>query len=234
MKTIKYLGILFFLVITLGCSNDDSSGALSVTYDQSVIENIFRQEGQTNVPTVNWMGEKGAFSATTLTSPEDDDLVGRVIFIDEATGVISWDTRVPLGVHEIVVTATSTEETATARIIFRNIFKNGFFIGGFNTDTSDEPDYSAIINDTQLILSEGGNVELIATDGSDFDGLGTWTIDGPIVTINFSTNDTPPKEIVMVGYMYASSGDFSGQWGTGLSQDNTVQNVMGVFGFEND
>ena len=233
MKRIAYSFLFILLQFSCG-SDDDSSNELRVTYDQSVIENIFRQEGQTNPPTVNWMGETGTFSATTLTSPEDDDLVGRVIFIDEATGVISWDNRVPLGEKEIVVTAVNTVETATTRITFRNTFKSGFFIGGFNTDISDEPDFSAIINDTQLVLSEGGIAELIATDGSDFEGVGTWTADGSIVTVNFSTNETPPKEIVMVGYMYASDGGFSGRWGTGLNQDNTVENVMGIFGFEND
>lgn len=231
----KILVSLLLISLHIGCSNDDdSSNNLNINYDQNIIEITFRQSGETTAPQINWSGNEGTFSATTLTTPGDDDFVGRVVFIDKLTGVISWDNRVPLGEKDIIITAVNATQTATTRITMINNFKNGLFIGGFNTDTSDEPDFSEIINDTSMLLSEDGTANLTALDESNFEGTGTWTADGATVIVNFSTNDTPPQEIVMVGYMYASNGDFSGRWGTGLNQDNEVENVMGLFSFEND
>ena len=93
-------------------------------------------------------------------------------------------------------------------------------------------------NDTSMLLSEDGMVKLNTIDGSNFEGTGTWIAKGPVITINFSTNDTPPKEIIMVGYMSSSNGiplvKFKGEWGTGLSSDNDIETLMGRFRFEND
>ncbi|MBW1298883.1 hypothetical protein [Aquimarina litoralis] len=231
----KTIYSLLLISLQFACSNDDdSSNTLNINYDQSIVEITFRQAGETTAPQINWFGNEGTFSATTLTMPGDDDLVGRVIFIDKLTGVISWDNRVPLGEKDIIITAVNATQTATERITLINNFKNGLFIGGFNTDTSDEPDFSGIINDTSMVLSEDGTADLIASDGSNFEGVGNWTADGSTVIVNFSTNESPPKEIVMVGFMFASSGGFEGRWGTGLNEDNEVENVMGLFSFEND
>ncbi|NMH89140.1 hypothetical protein [Flavivirga algicola] len=76
MKKILYIFVSLIL-LHFSCSSDDSSNNLRIVYEQHLMENTFLQTGETAPPVVNWSEEKGTFSATTLTAPKGDDLVGK-------------------------------------------------------------------------------------------------------------------------------------------------------------
>ncbi|MDH7446251.1 hypothetical protein [Aquimarina sp. 2201CG14-23] len=240
MKTIKYiLGLLFFVIIN-ACNNDDDANSLRIEYEKTFIENTFLETGETPAPIVNWLEEKGSFTATSMLGSKGDDLVGRVVFIDEETGVLSWNRSFPIGERDIYITAANSSQTATVTITIKNTFTEGFFVGGFNNDTSEEPDISTIMNDTFLILSKEGNVALSSSSENDvsFIGTGTWIADDSNITINYTISNMPGENLTMTGYLNGSTSlpaaSFIGQWGKGLNQDNTIESAMGLFSFEND
>lgn len=237
MKTVKYM-LIFLILLQFACSNDDdSSNELRIVYEQDRIENTFLQTGETAPPTVNWMDETGTFSATTLTSTEGDDLVGRAIFIDEVTGVLSWNRSLPPGEKKVFITAANSFLSTTITLTIKNTFTEGFFIGGFNNDASNEPDYSDIVYDLFLVLSENRTIDLINNTSTSI-ATGTWTIDENVITIEFIFLNNPEENLTMKGELYSSTGlpvaEYTGQWGQGLDQNNNIIDRMGVFIFEID
>lgn len=237
MRTI-YITICLLSLLFISCSSDDNSNNLRIDYEENLIETTFRKTGEIPAPIVNWEGNEGVFSATTKTSSNEDDLFRKVLEINPLTGGISWDETLILGKTTIIVTATNSDQTATTKITINNTFISGLFAGGFDDDISEEPDFSTILTTTSMLLSEDGSASLSSFDGTGFEGTGNWTADGPNLTISFTTNDTPSQEIVMKGYLYASKNlpfvNFSGEWGIGLNTNNEIQEVKGIFSFEND
>ncbi|WP_299246905.1 hypothetical protein [uncultured Aquimarina sp.] len=234
MKTIKYIGALWVCIIIQACNSDDDTNGLRIVYEENYIETLFLEAGETIPPVVNWSGETGTFSATTLPSTAPDDLFRRNLSIDEETGVLSWDRSIPLGEIEIIITASSSSETASTTITIKNTFVGGLFYGGFNSDISDNPDISMIDSSNSINFTKEGIVGLLGTSGEDIISMsGTWTIDESFITVSFDTNNR-----VMIGDMNARNGSpaatFIGQWGEGLGQNNTIENLMGAFIFEND
>ncbi|WP_103069161.1 hypothetical protein [Aquimarina sediminis] len=247
MKTIKYIGV-FLILIMYACNNDDdandllviddNSNSLMITYEKERIEITFLEIGETESPTVNWSEEKGSFSATSLTTVGGDDLVGKAVFIDEETGVLTWDRSLPLGESEIFVTASNSSETATTTLAIKNTFVKGFFVGGFNNDTSDDPDISTIINDTFLELLED-RTAIFSSEDPTFSGTGTWVAEGSVILIEYTTTDNPGENFVMQGSMVGRTNVlpivlFEGRWGKDLNADNNIEDVMGLFLFEID
>ncbi|WP_299435723.1 hypothetical protein [uncultured Aquimarina sp.] len=240
MKTIRYIGVLVFFVIIHACTSDDDSNGLRIEYENSFIETLFLEAGETAPPVVNWSGEKGTFSATTLPITAPDDLFNRNLSIDEETGALSWDRSIPLGETEVFITASNSLESTTISVTINNTFIEGLFVGGFNNDTSDEPNFFTIENDTFLILSKDGTAALSSTSDSDvsFIGTGTWTADDGDITINYITTNSPGENLVMKGFLNGRNSLpaalFSGKWGKELNQNNNIENLMGIFRFEND
>ncbi|WP_299435720.1 hypothetical protein [uncultured Aquimarina sp.] len=231
MKTIKYIGGLLFFIIIHACNNDDDSNDLRIVYENNFIETLFLEAGETAPPVVNWSGEKGTFSATTLPITAPDDLFNRNLSIDEETGVLSWDRSIPLGETEVFITASNSLESTTISVTINNTFIEGLFYGGFNDDISDNPDTSMIDSNNSISFTKEGTVGLLGTSDGDIISMdGTWTIDESLITINFNANNR-----VLKGIMNARNGSpaatFTGQWGEGLDQNNAIENVRGAFRF---
>ncbi|WP_299259316.1 hypothetical protein [uncultured Aquimarina sp.] len=241
MKTVKYIGVLLFLVIIHACNSDDDSNDISIEYEQNFIEISFLEEGETTPPTINMIEQKGMFSATTLPSSEGVDLVGNSIFIDPETGVLNWNEFLPLGESEIFVTASNEFGTGTVTITINNVFtgRSSFLTGGFNNDTSNEPFLSNIDDDVLLKLRDDGVVTLLSDFDSTVVGEGNWKIEGDRIKVAYTHIDYPGENLVMIGYLSARiNGDppivFSGLWGKGLDQDDNIEELMGAFSFKDD
>ncbi|WP_299314290.1 hypothetical protein [uncultured Aquimarina sp.] len=230
MKTIKYIGVLLFFVIINACNNDDDSNDLRIVYEENFIETLFLETGETEPPVVNWSGERGIFSATTLPNTAPDDLFNRNnLSIDEQTGVLSWDRSIPLGETEIFITASNSIESTTVIVTIKNTFIEGLFYGGFNNDVNDNS--NASFDSGSINFTKEGTAGLLGiNDGDIFSMEGTWTIDESIMTVNFDTDNR-----VLKGYINGRSGEpaatFTGQWGEGLDQNNTIENLRGLFRF---
>lgn len=236
----KYL-VMFVLLFLLSCKNDDDSSGLNtldIAYEQNLIEISFLEEGETAAPLVNWSGEKGMFSATTLPSSEEVDLVGNSIFIDPETGVLSWNNFLPLGESNIFITASNEFGTGMVTITINNVFKgrSSFFTGGFNNDISDEPFLSNIDDNVLFKLRDDGVVTLLSIFDSTVIGGGNWKAEGDNIKVTYTHIDYPGENLVMIGLLTARiNGDptimFAGLWGKGLDQDNNIEELMGAFSF---
>ncbi|WP_299259317.1 hypothetical protein [uncultured Aquimarina sp.] len=230
MKTIKYIGALLLFLIINACNNDDDTNGLRIVYEENFIETFFLEAGETLPPAVNWSGERGIFSATTLPNTAPDDLFNRSnLSIDEQTGVLSWDRSIPLGETEIFITASNSIESTTVIVTIKNTFIEGLFYGGFNNDVNDNS--NASFDSGSINFTKEGTAGLLGiNDGDIFSMEGTWTIDESIMTVNFDTDNR-----VLKGYMNGRSGEpaatFTGQWGEGLDQNNTIENLRGLFRF---
>ncbi|WP_108804674.1 hypothetical protein [Aquimarina sp. Aq107] len=231
MKTIKYIGALFFIIIINACNNDDDNNGLRVVYEESFIETSFLEAGETLPPAVNWSEERGTFSATTLPNTAPDDLFNRnTLSIDEETGVLSWDRSIPLGETEVFITASNSIESTTVTVTIKNTFIEGLFYGGFNNDVTDNSNESFGSGSSINFTKEGTAGLLGISDGDIFSMEGTWIIDGSIMTVNFDNNNR-----VLKGYLNGRSGEpgatFRGEWGEGLDQNNNIENINGAFRF---
>lgn len=231
MKIIKYIGALLFLVIINSCNNDDDINGLRIAYEENFIEVSFLEAGETTVPAVNWSGERGTFSATTLPDTAPDDLFNRnTLSIDEETGVLSWDRSIPLGETEVFIIASNSIESATITVTIKNSFVEGLFYGGFNNDVTDHSNESFESGNSINFTKEGTAGLLGVSDGDIFSMEGTWAIDGAIMTVNFDNNNR-----VLKGYLNGRSGEpaatFNGEWGEGLDQNNNIENINGAFRF---
>ncbi|SEK81911.1 hypothetical protein SAMN04487910_1206 [Aquimarina amphilecti] len=245
MKIIKYIGILLFLVIINACTSDDDSNSISIEYEENLIETSFLEEGETIPPTINMLEENGTFSATTLPSSEEVDLVGNSIFINSETGVLSWNNSLPLGEINVFVTASNEFGTGSVTITINNVFtgRNKFMTGGFNNDTSDNP-FSSIIEDNLLLqLRDDGVVTLLSEFDSTVVGSGNWKAEGNIIKVSYTHIDYPGENLVMKGVLSTILPDdpaidseivFSGLWGKGLDDNDNIEELMGAFSFKDD
>ncbi|MBW1298882.1 hypothetical protein [Aquimarina litoralis] len=240
MKRIKQIGALLFLVIIQACNNDDDTvtlEVLNIKYEQSTFEIGFLEEGQTLVPVVDWLGEKGTFSASSLTSDEVD-LVDSSVFIDSETGVLSWNNFLPLGESKITISASNQFGIGMTEITINNEFNGrfGFFTGGFNNDTSDDPFISGFDNDVLLQLRNDGIVTLLSEFDSTVIGDGLWASEGNEIIVVYTHIDYPGEDLVMKGVLvHEINSDppivFSGLWGKGLDENDNMEELMGAFSF---
>jgi len=238
MKTIRYIGALLFLVIINACNSDDNSNNIIIEYQENFIETSFLEEAETSPPTINMLEKNGTFSATTLPSSDEIDLIGNSIFIDPETGVLNWNEFLPLGETNIFVAASNEFGTGTVTITINNVFKgrSSFFTGGFNNDTSDEPFLSNIDDNVLLKLRDDGAVTLLSELDSTVIGDGNWKADGASIMVKYTHRDYPGENLVMIGHLSTRiNGDppivFSGLWGKELDQDNNIEELMGAFSF---
>ncbi len=218
------------LIFTIGaCSNDDDTiTGISVTYAETKIENTFFEEGVTSPPVVDWKGEEGTFSSSSEIVASGD------VKIDENTGVISWNRNMPLGEVEIDIEVANSTYKTMVKIIINTVFKEGVFVGGYNNDTSNEPDYSNINIDYYIHFFDDGTLTLSKPNYPSFSGIGTWQSDGPNISIRYKTTESTSEGLVMVGVITsASSGtSFKGVWGDGgFDNGGNVKIPKGVFSF---
>ncbi|EZH75101.1 hypothetical protein ATO12_10265 [Aquimarina atlantica] len=230
-RKIINISIAILLIFIIGaCSNDDDNvltiTGISVVYNETKIENTFFEEGATLPPTVDWDGEKGTFSSSSEVVTRGD------VKIDKDTGVISWERSIPLGEVEIDIKAANSSHTTMVKVVINTVFKEGVFFGGFNDDTSDEPDYSNIDFEFYIQFFENGTLSLSKPDDPGFSGTGTWQSDGPNLSIRYETTESAPDELIMVGFITnGTRSSLKGVWGRGLDSDGNVQIPRGVFSF---
>ena len=228
---IIHVSIAILLILIIGaCSNDDDTiTGIRVTYAETKIENTFFEEGATPPPTVHWNGEKGAFSSSSEIVTSGD------VKIDKDTGVISWNSYIPLGEVELDIEVANSSHKIMVKVVINTVFKgDSFFGGGYNNDTSDEPNYSNINVEYYIHFLDDGTLTLSKPDDPAFSGSGTWQSDGPNMSVRYKTTESTSEELVMVGVITsASSGtSFVGVWGDGgFDNDGNVRIPNGVFRF---
>jgi len=218
------------LIFTIGaCSNDDDTiTGIRVTYAETKIENIFFEEGETLPPVVDWNGEEGTFSSSSEIVTNGD------VKIDKDTGVISWNSYILLGEVEIDIEVANSSHKTMVKVVINTVFKGGVFAGGYNNDTSDEPDYSNINVEYYIHFFDDGTLTLSKPDAPAFSGNGTWQSDGPDISIKYKTTESASDELVMVGLITTGSSatSFKGVWGDeGFDGDGNVRIPKGVFRF---
>lgn len=232
MKAFKIF-LLLVLIFGVGCSSDDDENSLTgirFEYATTTIETTFLNDGSYAPVILDWSGDVGTFS---MSSPSEILRRGHIV-IDENTGVISWQSNLPLGEWLLIVEARNSTSSATIEITFSNKFVKGLFVGGFLEDTSDEPDYSMILNEYVLTLKEDSTFLAENFDNSDLDFEGTWEADGPnfIATKDEETGSEPIK---MVGFITTGSqGKITGQYGASISSEGEITDLKGIFRFELD
>ncbi|NER17071.1 hypothetical protein [Spongiivirga citrea] len=233
MKLFQLVIAILTIVGSYSCSNDDienSTSGIHFEYAASTLETTFRNDGSYAPVILDWNGDVGTFS---ISSPSEILSRGHIV-IDENTGVISWESNVPLGEWLLIIEARNSNTTATVEITFSNKFVKGFFVGGFVEDTSDEPDYAAIPNEYVLTLKEGGTFLMENFDNSDLDFEGTWEANGSnlIATKDEETGVEPFK---MAGFISVSSQTkIDGKYGTSISSEGEITDLKGIFRFELD
>ncbi|CAM1372946.1 hypothetical protein [Tenacibaculum xiamenense] len=230
--------VIVFFVILLSCSKEDEVDKLNISYEQELIEVDFLTTGETAEPTVNWNQNKGFFKATSRQF-HGDEFVGRVVFLDSLTGVLSWNKRLPLGENKIEVTAVGDSSEASVIVIIKNSFKKGFFVGGFSDEVPEEIDYSIVTYDTFMRLEENGSTTMWNdVPLTNVIAFGEWYMNRSQITIKYSRESQPDENYVIVGRLYGKEGipkmEIKGKWGIGITPDNEVDKEEGLVKFEND
>lgn len=169
---IKLATIILMLPFLFNCSKDEESMEEvmlpTVVYETTSYESKFLTEGSTLEPVVNWNGNIGLFSLR----PE-----GLGFSIDSASGVVSWDKTIDLGVNIIEVIAENTAGKVLIEVTVDNIFQ-GSFKGGFNYDPNSNEitnkefytydfDPSGVVNSNSSFGQEAGKWNIII-DNSGF------------------------------------------------------------------
>ncbi|WP_394747906.1 hypothetical protein [Spongiimicrobium salis] len=118
--------IVFFLSLLLllnwSCSSDDSgeTGTLAIIgYSQSIVQIPFFTDGSTAAPNIDWNGDVGLFSIQNAVQGTS---------IDFNTGVVSWNSSLPVGTNNITVLAVNSAGAASTTIQIANNFE-GVFVG---------------------------------------------------------------------------------------------------------
>lgn len=165
LKT-KLVAIILILPFLFNCSKNEESIEKAmlptVVYETINYESKFFTEGSTLEPVVDWNGNIGLFSIR----PE-----GYGFNIDPASGVVSWDKTIDLGVNTIEVIAENTAGKVLIEITIDNIFQ-GRFKGGFNNDPNSNEitnkefytydfDPSGVVNSNSSFGQETGEWNII-------------------------------------------------------------------------
>lgn len=201
---------LTFLTIASCSSDDEVSSSIqppTLSYAATTLDATFFEAGNSATPTLNWNGNQGSFSLTTL-------ITG--LNINTTTGTLTWTKNLSLGTHNLEVVATNSAGQTTVYLTLNNPLQ-GNFTGNYDGSSFFEIEFNS--NGTAIIRANSSENPDLAT--------GTWTNTGSTLNIDYTYDNALDKYSLSGTLTTGTSVTYSGNYFFG--HDTISGNQAGTF-----